>query len=45
VAVAERRVMLVKLVFVVAAFLVVAWALGEFLRQRRPPRSKRQTER
>jgi flagellar biogenesis protein FliO len=33
--------MLVKLVFIIAAVLVVAWALGEFLRQRRPRRRNR----
>jgi flagellar biogenesis protein FliO len=33
--------MLAKLVFIIAAILVAAWVLGEFLRQRRPPRRSR----
>ena len=42
----ERAVMLAKLVVIVAAFVVVAWVLGELLRQRRPRgNNRRHTER
>ena len=38
--------MLAKLVVIVAAFVVVAWVLGELLRQRRPRgNNRRHTER